>query len=443
MLYNGCLHAVTLSLAVQPPDTAQVAATICQGESYSIGGQTFSAAGQYAVPLISAAGCDSTVLLTLSVQQPVNVQLTAGFCPGESYIFGNQTLAAPGVYQATFGCDSTVTLTLSLLPAPQPQITGAAAVCAGATATLSATGNFIAWAWSGGESVPVVSATAGVCSVTVTGANGCRGADTVFVSEIPPVEAVWDTASPLCHGGADGFIELAAISGGAQPFVFQLNNGAASGSAFFQNLSAGTWEVLATDSAGCASVFSFELADPPALAVDLGDSPLLESGETYLIPVQINQTGQFAYIWSPPQGLSCTDCPDPAATPLETIIYTLFLENENGCAALDSVTLRVLAAAPQVYAPNVFSPDGDGQNDFFAVFGAVEDFVRVESLQVYDRWGGLVYDGAGLPLNDEQMGWDGTCKGKKAMPGVYTWHAKIRLATGELLRKSGDVTLVR
>ncbi|MBV6440508.1 MAG: hypothetical protein EPGJADBJ_02178 [Saprospiraceae bacterium] len=443
LLYDGCLHAVTVNLAVQPPDTVQVAATICPGESYTLGGQTFSAAGQYAVPLASATGCDSLALLSLTVQQPVQSEIAAGICPGGSYVFGNQTLVAPGIYQDTFGCDSTVTLTLSLLPAPQPQITGVAKVCQGATATLSAPGNFAAWAWSGGESGATVSLPAGEHSVTVTDANGCRGADTVFVAEVPPIAAVWDTASPLCHGGSDGFIELAGISGGIEPFVFQLNNGATSDSAFFQNLAAGIWEVTVTDSAGCETVFSFELHDPPALAVDLGDEQLLKEGESYLISVQINQSGGFVYDWSPPQGLSCADCSNPVATPLETTTYTLFLENGNGCSASDSVTLRVQAAEPQVYAPNIFSPNDDSMNDFFTLFGNAEDFTHIELLQIFDRWGGLMFEGKALSLNDEQRGWDGTWRGKKMPPGVYTWLAEIRQADGALMKKEGEVTVLR
>lgn len=443
LLYNGCLHTVTVNFAVLPPDTVQVAATICKGDSYSLGGLVFSAGGQYVVPLQTSLGCDSVALLSLTVQQPAQVEIAAGICPGETYVFGNEVLALPGVYQDTFGCDSVVTLFLNQLPAPQPQITGPMTVCQGAATTLTAQGNYTSWLWSGGESDATVNFFAGEYSVTVTGANGCRGSDTVFVTEIPPVKAVWDTASPLCHGSADGFIELSSISGGTEPFVFQLNNGAPSGSASFQNLTAGTWEALVTDSTGCQTAFSFTLSDPPLLAVDLGENQILGTGESYLMPVQINQQGQFVYTWSPPLGLSCNDCPNPVATPLETTVYTLFLENENGCTTSDSVTLRVQAAAPQVYAPNIFSPNEDGINDFFILFGDPEDFSQIELLQIYDRWGGLMFEDRALDLNNEQQGWDGTWRGKKMPPGVYTWLAEIKLANGDSIEKSGEITIVR
>ncbi|GAB4491248.1 MAG: hypothetical protein OHK0019_11190 [Saprospiraceae bacterium] len=443
---NGCDSLDCLNLTFFYP-TLSLDTSICAGQTFSWLGQTFSQSGIYNDTL-PYGGCFTAITLNLAVAPAIEVAVSRSICFGDSLIFNGKILVAPGIYldtlpSASGGCDTAVTLTLNLLALPKPQITGATKVCADATAMLSAAGNFTAWAWSGGENTPNVNAEAGEHSVTVTDVNGCRGADTVFVEEIPPLEAIWDTASPLCHGQANGFIELADISGGVQPFVFQLNNGAASSSAIFQNLAAGAWQVLVKDSAGCETVFSFELQNPPVLAVDLGVSLLLKEGESYAIPVQINQSGQFNYDWSPPQGLSCTDCANPVATPSQTTTYTLFLENGNGCSASDSVTLRILAAAPQVYAPNIFSPDEDGRNDFFTLFGNAEDFIQIELFQIFDRWGGLMFEGKGLSLNDEQRGWDGTWRGQKVPPGVYTWFAEITLADGSLIKKEGEVTVVR
>lgn len=445
---NGCDSLDCLNLSFFYPSLA-LDTSVCAGQTLSWLGQAFPAQPGVFQDTLPHDGCLTAVTLNLSVTPLATVALARSVCAGDSLIFNGRTLVAPGVYLDTLpasvggGCDTAVTLTLGWLALPKPEITGATQVCAGATATLSAAGDFVAWAWSGGESASSVVAEAGTHSVTVTDANGCRGADTVLVAEVPPVAAVWDTAPPLCHGQASGFIELADVSGGAPPLAFRLNNGAPSGSAFFQNLAAGEWQVSVKDSAGCEAVFSFELQDPPALAVDLGAGQLLREGESYAIPVSINQSGQFSYAWSPPQGLSCDDCANPVAMPSQTTTYTLFLESANGCAASGSVMLRVQAAAPEVYAPNVFSPNGDGWNDFFTLFGNAENFAQIELLQVFDRWGGMMFEGKGLPLNDERRGWDGTWRGKKAQPGVYVWRAEIRRADGTLERKSGEVTVLR
>ncbi len=362
--------------------------------------------------------------------------------------FAGSWISTPGVYVNTLqstvtGCDSTVLLTLSLFTSPQPQIEGNMLVCSGEMTTLTVLEPFAAYLWSDGTSTQTASAAAGVYSVTVTDSNGCSDNDSITVAEWPPVEALWEVASPLCHGGTDGFVELSSLTGGVTPFVFQLNNEAPTTDGLFQNLSAGTWSVLLTDSTGCTTVFNFMLNDAPPLTLDLGEPQWLTEGESYLIPIEINQPGPFSYAWAPQQGLSCVNCPNPLASPSETTTYTLFLQNEQGCDATDSLRLHVRPLEPEVYAPNVFSPDDNGQNDFFTLFGKDESSLQIERLMIYDRWGALLFEAQSIPLNDERLGWDGMARGQKMLPGVYVWLAEIRLANGSFLLKSGDVTLVR
>ncbi|MCS6930531.1 MAG: gliding motility-associated C-terminal domain-containing protein, partial [Saprospiraceae bacterium] len=88
----------------------------------------------------------------------------------------------------------------------------------------------------------------------------------------------------------------------------------------------------------------------------------------YAVPVSIQPSGAYTYAWRPSTGLSCANCPNPVARPQETTTYWLRVENDRGCWAEDSLTLRVRASAVALYAPNVFSPNGDGHNDFFTLY---------------------------------------------------------------------------
>jgi gliding motility-associated-like protein len=93
----------------------------------------------------------------------------------------------------------------------------------------------------------------------------------------------------------------------------------------------------------------------------------------------------------------------------------------------------------QVYVPNVFSPNDDGQNDSWQAFLPCRwlDF-RVE---VYDRWGSLMFAAA-----DPEHGWDGRAKGKDAPQGVYVWQMSWSaeyLGEVKQWRSTGDVTIVR
>ena len=89
-----------------------------------------------------------------------------------------------------------------------------------------------------------------------------------------------------------------------------------------------------------------------------------------------------------------------------------------------------------LYAPNAFSPDSDGINDFFKISGqGILDF----QIEIYNRWGQMVYKS-----DDLSKGWNGTFKGKNLPTGSYVYKIKtIKNGNGEELVKTGTVALVR
>ncbi len=105
--------------------------------------------------------------------------------------------------------------------------------------------------------------------------------------------------------------------------------------------------------------------------------------------------------------------------------------------------LRVRAAEATVYTPNVFSPNGDGHNDYFTLFTRADHVALILRLQVFDRWGNLVFDGQNLPIGHEPSGWNGTWRGRELPLAVYTWRAQLQLNDGTHQHLAGSVTLVR
>jgi gliding motility-associated-like protein len=93
-----------------------------------------------------------------------------------------------------------------------------------------------------------------------------------------------------------------------------------------------------------------------------------------------------------------------------------------------------------VYAPNIFSPNGDGTNDIFGLESP--DFGRILALNVYDRWGNLVFQTKNTLFQDP-AGWDGLYQNQTMPAGVYVWLASIEFVDGQQQFFSGDVTLVR
>ena len=67
----------------------------------------------------------------------------------------------------------------------------------------------------------------------------------------------------------------------------------------------------------------------------------------------------------------------------------------------------------------------------------------VQKLQIYDRWGEMVWEGTNLPLNDESVGWDGTHNGRPLNPGVFVYVAEVTFIDNSVLTFEGDITLIR
>ncbi|GEM_PF-435239 len=146
-------------------------------------------------------------------------------------------------------------------------------------------------------------------------------------------------------------------------------------------------------------------------------------------------TGEF-FSWFPEDGLSCYDCATPVIYPTETRKYYLTNSDVYGCEVYDSVTVFVEQA---FFAgiPNIFSPNGDNNNDVLWVRGngiSETGFV----MRVWDRYGKMVFESY-----NQNDGWDGTFKGNEAPQGGYMYEVRMQFLDGTVEQLTGSVTLVR
>lgn len=129
------------------------------------------------------------------------------------------------------------------------------------------------------------------------------------------------------------------------------------------------------------------------------------------------------------------------AQPLKSTYYTVKVINTDGCEA--KVSQRVQVNEPHIWAPNVFSPRRrDAQNDYFLLFSSEGSVLSVKTLQVFDRWGTMIFQNNDLQPNVEKMGWDGSFRGEVVEPAVFVWYAEVLLADGQVVVLKGDVTVV-
>lgn len=448
MLTNqqGCDSVVQLSLMVTQPDTTWLAQTICDGDSVEVGGQTFSTSGSYSILLTNQWGCDSTVFLQLSVIPPVVIEIDTAVCEGDAVAFMGQLIEVGGTYTHTLpgqppGCDTTYVLNLTVWPLPQLTLESTGNSCLGEQITLTATTDAMDLLWSTGETTSsIVAAQSGQYTVTVTDGHGCIASSSVGVDYTGQLTVELSWASPVCPGAADGFIAIDSIAGGLAPYTIFVNGIAASVSGQYHDLPAGSYEVLLTDAQGCQWVQTVVLAEPPPFVVDAGPDRTIRLGEEVLLEASVSQPVDSLWWW-PADAVSCAGCPETTALPTASTTYQVYAINAVGCLASDEVRV-VVDGRTAVYAPNAFSPNGDGINDTFTLY-AGKGVASVEYLAVFDRWGGMVYEEETLLPNDPAAGWDGSWRDRPAAAGVYVWLARLRLIDGRTVLEKGEVTLMR
>ncbi|MFK7978945.1 MAG: gliding motility-associated C-terminal domain-containing protein [Saprospiraceae bacterium] len=149
-----------------------------------------------------------------------------------------------------------------------------------------------------------------------------------------------------------------------------------------------------------------------------------------------------SYDWQPSEGLSCTDCPNPSIEKPTNYYYQLQVENEFECR--DSADIFVfLEQEDLIYLPNVFSPNGDGTNDYFQIFPSC-GVMEINRFQVFNRFGSMVYALESVQdVSNQNLFWDGNFKGRQANIGVYIWLIEVTLIDGTKKSLRGNVTLFR
>lgn len=244
-----------------------------------------------------------------------------------------------------------------------------------------------------------------------------------------------------CFGVPVGSIQVGS-TGGTPEYSYRIDGGKFGNDSQFDMLTAGTYTVVVQDIKGCRDSIDVSIIQPPATTVDAGpDQEVLLGDFTNLNAVSGPPGRLVSFQWTGPN-MSCQDCPSPRVQAPGTTTYYVQVTDSSGCTAIDSVTVRVRIERP-FFAPNVFTANNDGVNDYFTIYGGAA-LESIDELQIWSRWGELVWDSGGaIPPNDEPSGWDGSFNGREMNPGVFVWKAKLRFIDQQVYSYTGDVTLMR
>ena len=246
---------------------------------------------------------------------------------------------------------------------------------------------------------------------------------------------------PPCPNLSDASISIESVSGGTPPYTYTFEGVDFDSTRFFPDLAGGeTYSIIIEDNIGCPLELSVFIENSSDQKLDLGDNQIIELGEMVNISPVYNFTPSD-FNWQITPAIECLnfeDCAELDFIPITSQQVSLELFNGSGCSVIDSVFIEVLDVR-KVWFPNVFSPNGDGINDFFTVYGKTSNVKLVEDFRIFDRWGGLLFEGRNFLPNDIQNGWDGTLNGKALQTGIYVYTATVRFVDEEILRYSGDV----
>jgi len=274
----------------------------------------------------------------------------------------------------------------------------------------------------------------GVYMDTLIGANvnGCDSIITTTLSLDPLQDATISSVPGMCLNGAAITLSAATPGGiwggtGITDATTGLFNPAIAG--------VGTHQIIYITSGTCSDVDTTLISVYELPVLSFASTPESCEGQGNGT-IDLTVTGgavPYTYLWND-QGSSIIEDFDSIA-PGD---YTVIVNDSNSCTVTGSISVvesTIACYTPYVYVPNIFSPNGDGENDKLYVQGkGIEEMTFV----IYDRWGEKVFE-----TNDQGTGWDGTYKGKAMNEAVFVYYVKASLINNETIESQGNISLVR
>ena len=283
----------------------------------------------------------------------------------------------------------------------------------------------------------------GIYTDSLISSLGCDSIVTLDLTVLPDpgIQANIRINPPNCAGEATAVIFVENIRGGYAPYLVEYYDTFGHILPGGSGVLAGDYRILIEDRYGCRLNNPVTIEEPTPFIIELGPDTSVVLGESInLIPFSNYPIEKFN--WTP-NNFPCGEaCLDVDFFPIQSDIYRLDATNANGCQTSDSLFIEV-AILREVFVPNTFSPNGDGMNDFFTVFGRFPLVQQIEKLEIFDRWGTLIYTAGPIDPNIPELGWDGRVPNQNPGNQVFVYQVSVRFFDGAIKVISGDVLLVR
>lgn len=388
--------------------------------------------------LASITGGSGVYSISWSHDGGLTDSIATNLISGQSYTVSvsDPVCTAPVSQSIVFpGPTDSINLNLSSIPDTcSNQLGGASVMPSGAN------GGPWTYFWSNGGMTDQISGLLGgtTYSVSVTDNKGCDQEANVTIGNVgAPDIIIQAQTDSLCATDENGFIQIALQGNNNPPYTYYWSHAGNENDALAEDLGPGVYTVTVVDGSGCQSISSpVNIYTFPSGSIQLGNDTSILKGQTIKIAVQ-NSSNVSSVNWGPDRYLAHTGF-SAYVFPLQTTTYWVEGVSTSGCNAYDSLVVYVDTIPFSIYIPNVFSPNGDGVNDFYYVQA---ENVETFEMHIYDRWGNKVFESYDLSNR-----WDGTDLSGKILPaGVYAYIIYVRSfdTTEKEPVYSGNITLIR
>lgn len=329
------------------------------------------------------------------------------------------------------GCADTAFYALQVWPLPIVDLGNDTTLCQGNSLIIDAGNPGSTYSWSTAESTQTISVnTAATYDVVVTDLNSCNGYDTLVVSVIPWADASITDIDYVCLN-EPAFIYTTAESGGLWNGIGITNTNTGEFSPAVSGL--GTFTLIYTISGLCgdADTTEIDVVPVPELSMISTNETCADANDGTVIIDASNGTAPLDLYF----GMTIVG---DTVTSIAPGGYIVTIVDVLGCVTADSVYIlaeEFPCGEVGLYIPNIFSPNGDGQNDILLVRSR---FIVSMQMIIYDRFGEKVFD-----TTDQNFGWDGNYNGEPVQDGVYYYHLKAGLLDGSNVEQKGNITIVR
>ena len=498
-LIEGCDSLIFIDLEILPQSITNIDLWICNGESYFIDDTPYGETGSYSQNILSSLECDSLVNLELLVieceitgsaseipvickgtttgtlifsvnqgEPPLNFTYTNiqdGSITGTGttdLLVNNEIPNIPvGFYQIyiedNFGNDFVVQQEITEPDFLNVDLTasnyfGFQVSCFSNFGLVGNDGTLLAepnggvspytYEWSDGQTTQeAINLNAEEYTVTVTDDSGCTISSSFTLTSPPAIDPIVEFRDPNCEGFDSGEIEILSVMGGVPPYMFSMSDGNYTDASLIENLPEGIYTIFVRDANDCVFQIESEIVAPEIPVVSFNEALNIDLGDEMVLNPILNNVNIGEIVWSDSSTLSCSNCLNPIAMPVNSGEYEIVVTSSDGCS--DSAILQYrVEKRRRVFIPNVFSPDGNGVNDVFSIFAGPE-VAEVLNFSVFDKWGNQVYGLESFEANDANQGWDGKFKGEQLDAGIFVWYAEVLFIDDVVEVYSDNVTLIR